>query len=267
MAINKRPGWLIETCLLTFGLPGISCDRMERAWTLSDEHMLCWVRSGRIKIGPMREYLPFRNEKDLKKIDRDHLDSALAQGDSGALTASATMEVCYREGIDLAVSCGIGGIGDIKGEELCPDLPTLRDLPVSLIAASPKDMLDRAATIAWLREAGVSVVGAQQTTCTGYVFCGEPIPLDGALDLTAGPLPGLILQPIPELLRLTDRTMLDRAVSRAKEAEARGEQYHPAANAALDQLSEGYSSWIQLKGLMENALLAQRIAEHYLTRR
>ena len=259
MDTSKKPGWLIETCLLTFGLVSIDCDFMEKAWTLSDEHTLCWVESGQVRMGPMREYLPFRASGKWGKFDRDNLDAALEQGLSGALTASATMEICRREGIPLAVSCGIGGIGDIRGEELCPDLPTLRDLPVTLVAASPKDMLDLPATFDWLKQEGVSVAGAQQSVCTGYVFCGEPIALDGVLDLAAPSLPRLILQPIPEKLRLSDRTLLQQAVAQAKAAEARGEFYHPAANETLDRLSQGYASQIQLEGLMENARRASRI--------
>ena len=60
-----------------------------------------------------------------------------SEGISGALTASGTMAVCRERHIPLAVTCGMGGIGDIKGEELCPDLPALRDIPVALISTSP----------------------------------------------------------------------------------------------------------------------------------
>lgn len=48
---------------------------------------------------------------------------------SGALTASGTMAVCVKMGIPVAITCGMGGIGDIKGEELCPDLPALQQIP------------------------------------------------------------------------------------------------------------------------------------------
>ena len=75
----------------------------------------------------------------------------------------------------MAITCGMGGIGDLRGEELCPDLPALMNIPVALISTSPKDMLDRPATLDWLRRHGVHTAGEP---CTGYLFCGEPVALE-----------------------------------------------------------------------------------------
>ena len=260
MATNKTPGWLIETCLLTFGLVSITNEDMARAWDLDGSHLLAWVEQGEVRTGTLEEYLPFRAGKPRGKFHRDNLDAALAQGLSGALTASGTMEVCRRLGIPLAVSCGIGGIGEVRGEELCQDLPALRDLPVTLVCAGPKDMLDRAATFRWLREQGVPTAGVEEAEHTGYLFRGAAVPLDGVLDPAARPLPKLIVQSLPEAERLADPAMLDQAVAEAKAAEARGQYFHPAANAALDRLSGGHSSRIQLRGLLENARLAARLS-------
>lgn len=81
----------------------------------------------------------------LKSVSNETIK--LVEKQSGALTASGTMAVCVKMGIPVAITCGMGGIGDIKGEELCPDLPALQQIPVVLISAGPKDMLDRKATI------------------------------------------------------------------------------------------------------------------------
>ena len=54
--------------------------------------------------------------------------------------------------------------------------------------------------------------------------------------------PLLILQGISEKSRIQNEDILAEAVKIAKFAEQEGRYYHPAANAALDKLTNGYSS-------------------------
>ena len=155
--MEVKHSFLVETCLLTHGLRSIADDEILSAWP-DGLSCITWVDEGSIRIGSAAEYILFRRrcrELDFGRIDSEGLEEALSSGGSGALTASGTMAVCERLGVPLAVTCGMGGICDIKGEELCPDLPALRDIPVSLIATAPKDMLDIEATLRWLADNGV----------------------------------------------------------------------------------------------------------------
>lgn len=243
---------LIETALLTHGLKSVTNEEIRKAWTEGHEN-LAWVSEGRIVIGGIDQYLEFRKRaKELIRIDCDLLDSALKEGLSGALTASGTMKVCQKLKVPFAVTCGMGGIGEIKGEELCPDLPALADLPVSLISAGPKDMLDRKQTISWLISHGVTVLGAVRDYCTGYIFNGERVELQGVYKGEAKP-PLLIINEIEEDKRVQDRGILVAAVNAGREAEQEGKYYHPAVNGKIDELTGGYSSRIQLEALLNNA--------------
>ena len=172
---DENMNCLIETALLTHGLRSVANEELAQSWHCPDA-ILAWVDGGELKLGPIGEYLPFRERsEELIRIDCDHLEEALQTGASGALTASGTMAVCRRLDIPMAITCGMGGIGDLRGEELCPDLPALMNIPVALISTSPKDMLDRPATLDWLRRHGVHTAGEP---CTGYLFCGEPVALE-----------------------------------------------------------------------------------------
>lgn len=249
----------METALLTHGVSSVSQEDMLSAWEGRD-YPLAWVDQGRVRIGGMDEYLPFRlRAGEVGRIDCYTLEKAEKDGFSGALTASGTMEVCKRMGIPLAVTCGMGGIGDIKGEELCPDLPALRDIPVTLICTSPKDMLDRPATFRWLKNAGVAVLGWERAVSTGYIFTGCEIALDGVLkrELPVGRT--LILQEIPQELRLSDIAVLQKAVAEGHRAEAVGRYFHPAVNGEIDRLSKGYSSRLQLEWFLKNGDLAAKL--------
>ncbi len=250
--------FLIESALLAHGLPSLSDKDMLAAWPRAFQN-IAWVEKGRVVIGSLEEFLAFRaSDRTLIRIDCNTLDKARSQGISGALTASGTMALCAELGLPLAVTCGMGGIGDIKGEELCPDLPALADLPVALISTSPKDMLDIDASISWLKQHGVSCLGRHAAICDGYVFRLPPVQLDGIMADTLPATPGrlLILNPIPPERRLDDPSLLAQAVQVGHEAEAQGRYFHPAVNGELDRLSSGRTSRMQFRSLADNAELA-----------
>lgn len=253
--------YLVETALLTHGLRSVSNEEIKKTWTLEDENIV-WISEGNIQMGNIDAYLEFRKKAEsLIRIDGEILEHALQEGISGALTASGTMRVCEKMNVPIAVTCGMGGIGDIKGEELCPDLPVLTTFQGTLISAGPKDMLDRAATVDWLTNRGVKVVGAWREICTGYVFRGDEVKLQGVYQKEQQDLkrPTLIINEIPEEKRVLDRTILEAAIREGKCAEKEGRYYHPAANGKIDELTGGYSSYIQLECLLENAKLAAEI--------
>lgn len=257
--------YLVETALLTHGLRSISNETLAAQWRCQCAR-LAWVDHGKLQIGSLTAYLPFRTRAaEVCRIDCDTLEAALQDGTSGALTASGTMAVCAKLGIPLAITCGMGGIGDLRDEALCPDLPALCHIPVALLATSPKDMLDIPATLVWLQQNGVHLAGS---ACTGYLFQSAPYALDMPLSAVLsedkirhfsekGGL--LMLQPIPDAQRIQNRAILDDAIQAGKAAEAVGAYYHPAANGEIDRQTNGISSRIQLESLQQNILLAAAI--------
>lgn len=253
--------FLVETCLLTHGLKSVTDELLFEEWP-KDIECIAWVDKGKARIGGVEEYMPFRSRKDIIRIDRDKLPMALSEGISGPLTASGTMALAERMGISLAVSCGIGGLCDIKGEELCPDLPAVAEMKVSLLATAFKDMLDISGSIGWLRSHGAKVLGVGSSRCTGYLFNSADVELDGMLEENSLPGNGglLILNPIAAEYRIQDISLLQRGIAAGKAAEAAGGYFHPAANAEFDRLTDGEISRIQLRSIIANAKLADRLA-------
>ena len=251
--------FLIETALLTHGLRSISNEELLSVWPWNDP-CLAWVDKGHLKIGTMKEFLSFRDRaSEAIRIDCEHFESALENGISGALTASGTMAAAAKYGISMAVTGGMGGIGDIKDEKLCADLPALEQIPVTLISTSPKDVIDIEKTIDWLKEHGVTVLGRYRDVCTGFMAVGEEVKLSGVYDGRKPEEKLLLLYEIDEKERLSDKTIIDEARKAGKEAEARGEYYHPAANGKIDELSDGRSSILQLNSLIANGKWAEEI--------
>lgn len=249
-------GFLVESALLTHGLCSVSNKELLRAWPIP-QACIAWVEDGGLRVGTMEEFVPFRaRAEEAIRVNCQTLDGALREKRRGALTASGTMAAATRMNVSLAVTCGMGGICDIPGERLCPDLPAVRDIPVALIAAAPKDVVDAAATIGWFRRENVPVYGRYDPFVSGFMTVGERLPLDGVFSGGCPRPPALLLNPIAEEERLTEPGLVERARAAGRAALTEGREYHPAANGEFDRLSGGRSSRLQLRQLAENALWA-----------
>lgn len=260
MTGNNR--YLVETALLTHGIRSVSNEEILRRWPDHKQNIV-FLDRGEIRITDIGSYLAFRVDVDsIHRVDMDTLEDAISDKRSAALTASATMRVCAERKIPYAVTAGMGGIGAIEGEELCPDLPALENLSVKLISCGPKDMLDRLATYRWLEDRGVIVTDLGRNYSTGYVFCGEEIAFSGCTEeefLSSSH--GLLIHEIPESERIEEMEILCRAVREGYKKQQEGANFHPAVNGALDSITDGYSSILQLEGLIANIKKIEKIIE------
>lgn len=256
---GNNPKFLIETALLTHGLKSIDDAELISNW-IPNQGKLAWIDKGKIVIGSLEQYIPFRRRADqLIRIDGYSVDKCCDEGLSGTLTASGTMKVAAEMEISLAVTCGMGGIGDIKGEEFCCDLWALKNIPVTLIATSPKDMLNIEDTIKWLLDNDVRILGKNNDTCSGFVFDRKPIRISGIYNNEKINGKMLLLNEIFKSKRIKSKEILYRAIEAGKRAEHEGKYYHPAANEMIDVLSNGQSSKLQLNSLIANIVWADKL--------
>ena len=110
--------YLTETALPTHGLRSISNEELRKNWHCPAA-VLAWVDHGELRLGHIEDYLPFRERAaELVRIDCDHLEDALQNKISGALTASGTMAVCRKLGIPLAITTGYLLCGEAQPLEL-----------------------------------------------------------------------------------------------------------------------------------------------------
>lgn len=254
--------FLVETALLGHGLLSVEDNLILSLWP--EDVSLAWVESGKIKIGHISEFIHSRkSSKSWQRLDGLAIKHKEYHNKNAFLTASGTMAVAKDINCQVVVTAGMGGIGDIKAEKLCYDLPALSEMGITLIASSPKDMLDIPATFKWFHENGVNTYGYNTKYCNGYIFILESMKLGNKTNkfdlknIKEGC--NLILNPIPQEKRLKDISILKGGISAGKDAENRGEYYHPAANGYFDKSSYGLSSRIQLEALISNINIAKGI--------
>ena len=255
-------GYLAESALLTHGLRSISEEELIRRWP-QDSASIAWMEDGRLRVGGLEDFCRFRKKaQDFDRVNYQNYEYYASNEKSGALTASGTMKACEGLGIALAVTCGMGGLMEGQEPKECHDLQALANSPVSLLAVSPKDMFDLGRTIKAMEEAGVTILGYHSDVCDGYMFEGEKVKISGCWREEAPSKNTLFLRSIKTEERIADKKILRQAFQYGQEQKIQGRAFHPAVNAKIDELTEGYSSRIQLRALIENIAWAEELANY-----
>lgn len=103
----------------------------------------------------------FAQGRNVLKLSRRDLATAIASGRDGATTVAATMALACAAGIAVFATGGIGGVhrGARESWDVSSDLIELSRTPVLVVCAGAKSILDLPATLEVLETLGVPVVG------------------------------------------------------------------------------------------------------------
>ena len=120
------------------------------------------VADGKLHMGIDEELLQrLATEKNVLKVSRRDMPSALATKSLGATTVSGTLIAAHLSGVKVFVTGGIGGVH--RGAELSfdvsADLEELAVSDVAVVSAGIKSILDLEKTIEVLETKGVPVIG------------------------------------------------------------------------------------------------------------
>ena len=111
--------YIVETALMAHGVADLVKMEILSLWDNNNSDFV-WLEEGNLRTGKLYEFLKFKNNSPMEyRIDSDFYEEAKARKLTGALTASGTMCAGEELGVDYAVSCGIGGISEIKDESFC----------------------------------------------------------------------------------------------------------------------------------------------------
>ena len=101
------------------------------------------------------------SDTSYKKISKREIGLALAQNWNGATTVSATMHIAHKAGINVFATGGIGGVhrGVKYSFDVSQDLVALAQIPIIVVSAGAKTILDLPKTVELLETLGVVVLG------------------------------------------------------------------------------------------------------------
>jgi pseudouridine-5'-phosphate glycosidase len=194
------------------------------------------VIDGQIRVGLTGAELEhLATAKGIHKVSRRDLPIVVAQGEDGATTVAATATIAAWAGIRVFATGGIGGVHREPSFDISNDLPTLASVPVAVVCAGAKAILDLRATLEWLETAGVPVVGYGTDEFPAFYSRRSGLPVDARVDTPREAaaiiraahemgLPGglLITVPIPADDELPAERLEEAVTAALAEAQARG---------------------------------------------
>jgi pseudouridine-5'-phosphate glycosidase len=281
---SQAPVVALETTLVTHGLPhpdgvttAMSLEQIVREAGATPATI--GIIGGSIRIGlTPAELEQLATTPNVAKINLSNLAAAVASGQPGSTTVAATMFAARASGIRVFATGGIGGVHRNASEsgDVSADLTALARIPVAVVSAGAKAILDLPRTVEMLETLGVPVFGFRTDEFPAFYRRSTGLPVDRRYDsitelasavrlhLSLGLSTGvLIANPIPiadEMpSELYDRA-LHAALSAAETQRIRGRAVAPFLLERMHAVTGGESVRANVALLRHNAHVAAALA-------
>ena len=282
----RAPVVALETTVVTHGLP--HPDGIAAALALEDEvrqsgatPATIGVLRGAIRVGISREELDeLATTPDVCKTNLSNLAAVVASGGLGSTTVAATMWAAHMNGIRVFATGGIGGVhrGADETGDVSSDLTALGRVPVAVVCAGAKAVLDLPRTVEMLETLGVPILGLETDDFPAFYRRSSGLRVDRRVDsiadlaaavdahfrlglgtgvLVANPIPGSAEMPRDLYDQALQATLADM-----KAEGVRGRAVTPFLLDRLRVLTSGESVRTNLALLLHNARVAARLATH-----
>jgi pseudouridine-5'-phosphate glycosidase len=279
-----RPVVALETTVVTHGLP--HPDGVAAAAALEKEirqggaiPATIGILRGAIRVGlTPADLQELATAPDIAKVSLSNLAASVAARRPGATTVAATMFAAHANGIRVFATGGIGGVhrdasftGDVSA-----DLTALSRIPIAVVCAGAKAILDLPRTVEMLETLGVPVLGLRTDEFPAFYRRSSGLPVDCRMNtieelasairahFSLGLGTGvLVANPIPasdELPAEACDRLLEAALSEAESRQLRGRGVTPFLLERLRALSAGESVRANLALLTNNARVAAQLA-------
>ena len=238
------------------------------------------IIGGKLKVGLDPDELEYFGKKGTKitKASRRDIPYLCSRKQDGATTVAATMEIAAMAGIQVFATGGIGGVhrGVEESMDISADLEELSRTPVMVVCAGAKAILDLPRTMEYLETKGVMVVGYGTDELPAFYTkkSGIAIPLrsDSPEDIASiwrakqaiDPAHGmLVTNPIPDEYSMDADYInkeIDVAIDEMHKLDIHGKDTTPYLLDKIQKLTGGASLEANIKLVLNNAVLAGRIA-------
>ena len=216
------------------------------------------------------------DEKDAYKVGPRDFAAVMYKEACGGTTVAGTMWACKHAGLKVFATGGIGGVHREAPFDISADLQALATIPMIVVCAGAKAILDLPATLEYLETMSVPVVGYD--TDEFPAFYSRNSGLDVSINLetpqeivdfakahwaTGLQSAVLVANPVPQGDAIPKSVMephIKKAIQEAHDREIHGKEVTPFLLKRVSELTEGKSMQANLSLLLNNARLAARIA-------
>ena len=280
----SQPLLAMESTIIAQGMPyPESLDFAQKAEALCREMGVVpatiAIINGVPQVGLDEAQLKFiAHDGSIRKVSRRELGIAASEQWSGATTVSATMHIAHMAGIPVFATGGIGGVhrGAEYSFDVSQDLTALGEVPMIVVSAGAKAVLDLPKTIEMLETLGVCVVGYKTNTFPAFysVDSGLEIPhrVNTAKEIvrlfqktieTGMTKAILIANPVPlnhEIPRKEMEPVITGAVENARKTGIPGKEVTPFLLEQIVRATDGRSLKTNIALALNNVQLGANIA-------
>ena len=272
----------LESTVLTHGLPrpqnlGLARDMERTVREGGAVPATIGFLDGNLHIGLNDEELErLANEDNVLKVGPRDYATVVAKKLCGGTTVAATMFACKHAGIKVFATGGIGGVHRESSFDISADLQALANIPMIVVCAGAKAILDLPATLEYLETMSVPVVGYGTDKFPAFYSRDSGLDVGVRLDTPREIIEFakahwesglqsavLVANPVTETEAIPRSEMepyIELANREAREQGVHGKDVTPFLLQRINELTEGRSMKANLALLLNNAQLAAKIA-------
>ena len=185
-----RPVLALESTIFTHGLPRpdnqeLALETERQVRDLGVVPATIGVVDGRPTVGlSSDEIVALSNDDDAVKASLRDLPIAMGKGLSAGTTVAATGYLASRAGIKVFSTGGLGGVhrGAETSFDESADLGTLAGLPLVVVSAGVKSILDIGLTLERLETLNLAIVGYGTTKYPGFYISDSGFSIDYSVE-------------------------------------------------------------------------------------
>ncbi len=228
------------------------------------------------ELARLAQLAALASEQAARKVSLRDLPIVTAQGANGGTTVAATMYLAHQAGIRVFATGGIGGVHRGHPEDVSADLLALASIPIVVVCAGAKAILDLSRTMEVLETHGVPVLGYGTDEFPAFYSRSSGLGVDARVDTPEEvaqiaqsrtelglSTALLVCAPVPQADELASdqaETAIARAVEEAEINGVSGKALTPFLLARLVELTGGQARRANEALLLNNARVAARIA-------
>jgi pseudouridine-5'-phosphate glycosidase len=272
----------LESTVITHGLPQpqnleLARDMEQQVRDHNAIPATVALLNGEIRIGLTDDELVQLSESSSTlKVSLRDFATAIVKKKNGGTTVAGTMFAAQLAGIKVFATGGIGGVHKESASDISTDLSALAEIPMIVVCAGAKAILDLPATLEYLETMGVPVVGYQTDEFPAFYSresgLNVSIRLDSPKEVAdfarahwnlGMRTAVLVSNPVPETESISKSEMgpiILKASAEAIEQEIHGQALTPFLLSRISELTKGKSLRTNLALLLNNAYLAALIA-------
>ena len=273
----------LESTIISHGLPRpdnlVAARRFEQLLLDADVvPATIAVLDGELKAGLTDDELQRVATEDLPKLSMRDLPVTLARGGSGATTVAATAFIADHAGIRVFATGGRRRVhrGAERTFDESADLKVLSEVPITVVSAGVKSILDIAATLERMESLGIIVLGYGTADFPSFWLRSSGHPLDWSVPDAAAVAAVMesreelevcsaivVANPLTldeQLDRSQHDAVLVEALRRAEEKGIVGKDVTPFLLESIVELTGGESLEVNIRIAENNIRLAAEIA-------